>query len=72
MDEQIRLGVALVLIALGSITVVVAVPTLALAAVRGNARGAIRLGVVTILVVALAIVVAAVVGSVPAAYSTSF
>jgi len=72
MKGQIGVGVALGVVALCSIAIVVTLPAMALAAVRANLRGAIRLGVVTIVAAALAILVAAVVGSMPAVYLTLF
>lgn len=70
MSEHMAVVVALGMVAICSIAVVVALPALAMAAIRGKLRGAVRFGVITLVAVVLAIAFAAVIGVMPAAYST--
>lgn len=72
MDQQIAIAVGIALIVLCSAGLVLLLPTLAIASVRGNVRGAGRIVALLVALAAVALVVSAAIGAMPSAYLVLF
>lgn len=68
MDMHMALMLALVAIGVCSVVVALSLPIVVTSALRGNGRGAARVGGLIVALIGLAFVLAAIVGANPAAY----